>query len=276
MWQEAKRTVVCRLRPRLRKRHLQCELHSTSQYINYSKYGTDSNTEDETKPKNKKPRVGKWPSATHEQSQVMITRSHLNVNMPKHMKTKLTGTAVSPKPIVKSEDSEYKKEIMKEIKTEKHFQCKPLPASKCAEIPKDMMQKHGPNYLLDNWDIETNEEHDMLAEETQIPKITHPSSRLCSKSYSLQVTMQPQTAPDEDPPISSKLSHTSPKTKTGGNVVHPSGRICSKMNTHLNPDKKGSNITNTSGCKKELKVATTRIDNLVYSSKLYSPSAPIV
>ena len=163
-----------------------------------------------------------------------------------------------------------------EIKTEKHFQHKPLPASKRAEIPKDMMQKHGPNYLLDNWDIETNEEHDMLAEETQIPKITHPSYRLCSKSSSLQVTMQPQTALDEDPPISSKPSHTSPKTKTGGNVVHPSGRICSKMNTHLNPDKKGSNITNTSGCKKELKVATTRIDNLVYSSKLYSPSAPIV
>ena len=58
--------------------------------------------------------------------------------------------------------------------------------------------------------------------------------------------------------------------------MHPSGRICSKMNTHLNPDKKGSNITTTSGRKKELKVATTRIDNVVYSSKLYSPSAPIV
>ena len=86
--------------------------------------------------------------------------------MPKHMKTKLIGTAVSPKPIVKSEDSKFKIEIMMEIKTEKHFQCKPLPASKRAEIPKDMMQKHGPNYLLDNWDTETNEEHDMLAEET--------------------------------------------------------------------------------------------------------------
>ena len=162
------------------------------------------------------------------------------------------------------------------MKTEKHFQHKPLPASKCAEIPKDMMQKHGPNYMLDNWDIETNKEHGMLAEETWIPKITHPSGRLCSKSSSLQVTMQPQTALDKDPPISSKPSHTSPKTKTGGNVVHASGRICSKMNTHLNPDKKGSNITTTSGRKKELKVTTTRIDNLVYSSKLYSPSAPIV
>ena len=39
---------------------------STSKYINYSKYGTDSNTEDEAKPKNKKPRVGKWPSVTRE------------------------------------------------------------------------------------------------------------------------------------------------------------------------------------------------------------------
>ena len=59
------------------------KLRGTSKYINYSKYGTDSNTEDEAKPKNKKPRVGKWPSVTREQSQIMITRSHLNVNTPK-------------------------------------------------------------------------------------------------------------------------------------------------------------------------------------------------
>ena len=69
----------------------------------------------------------------------MITRSRLNFNMPKHMKTKLIGTAVSPKPIVKSEDSKYKIEIMTEIKTEKHFQPNPLPASKHAEIPKDIV-----------------------------------------------------------------------------------------------------------------------------------------
>ena len=114
-------TVVHMLRSRLRKRHTQWKLRSTSQYINYSKYGTDSNTEDEAKAKNKKPRVGKWPSTTHEQCQVMITRSHLNADMPKHMTTKLISTAVSPKPIVKSEDSKYKVEIVRELSTEKHF-----------------------------------------------------------------------------------------------------------------------------------------------------------
>ena len=44
-------------------------------YINYAKYGTDSNTEDEYKPKQKKPRVGQQPSATREISQTVITQA---------------------------------------------------------------------------------------------------------------------------------------------------------------------------------------------------------
>ena len=50
--------ALCTLRPRPWKRHTKWELHSTSKYINYLKYGTDSNTESKVKPKNKKPRVG--------------------------------------------------------------------------------------------------------------------------------------------------------------------------------------------------------------------------
>ena len=62
------------LQPRLRKRHTSRELHSTSRYINYVKFGTDSNTEEDNKPRHKKPRVGCHPSSTRERSQTMITR----------------------------------------------------------------------------------------------------------------------------------------------------------------------------------------------------------
>ena len=42
-----------------------CELRGTSEYINYSRYGRDSNTEEETLVRTtKKPRAGRWPSAT--------------------------------------------------------------------------------------------------------------------------------------------------------------------------------------------------------------------
>ena len=59
--------VRCTLRPRYCKRHTKRELCCTSEYINYSRYGTDSNTEEETAPTtNKKPRVSRWPSATRE------------------------------------------------------------------------------------------------------------------------------------------------------------------------------------------------------------------
>ena len=68
--QQANRTLC----PRLRKRHTSCELHSTSQYINYAKFGTDSNLEEDKKPRHKKPRVRRHPSATRELSQTMITR----------------------------------------------------------------------------------------------------------------------------------------------------------------------------------------------------------
>ena len=82
------------------------------------------------------------------------------------MTTKMIGTAVSPKPIVRPEDSKYKIVIKMEMNTEKHFQHKLLPSSKHAKISQDMTQKYGPNFLLDNWDIETNEQYDTTATET--------------------------------------------------------------------------------------------------------------
>ena len=84
--------------------------------------------------------------------------------------------------------------------------------------------------------------------------------------------MKPQTVPVENSLTSSMPNQTS--TKTGGNIVHPSGRPYSKLNIHLHTNKNESNITTPSGCKKESKVATTRIDSAVYSSKL--SSVPII
>ena len=194
--------------------------------------------------------------------------------MPKHITTKLNGTAVSPKPIVKSEDSKYKVEIKMEMSTEKHFQHKPVPSSKRAKIPQDVTQKYRPNFLLDNWDIETNGQHDTPAAETLIPKIIHPHRRTCSKNYTLQVATKSQTVLDEDtltPPTPSQTI-----TTTRGNIVHPSGRLCSKSNKDSHTDKNESNKTTPSGCKKELKVATTEIDSAISSSKPCSTSALIV
>ena len=243
--------ALCTLRPRPQKRHTKWELRSTSKYINYLKYGTDSSTENEVKPKNKKPRVGKWPSTTHEWSQVMITRSHLNINMPKHMTIKLIGTAISPKSIVKSEDSKYKIVFKTEMSIEKHFQCKPVPSSKHAKIPQDMTQKHGPNFLLDNWDVENYKQYDTTAAETSNPTIIHPSSKTCSKHYAPRVATKPSTVQDEDSmplPVPTSII-------TGGNIVHPSGRLCSKPSKQSHPDKNEHTKLTHSNRTSELKVA---------------------
>ena len=77
----------CILRPRLKKRHTNHELRCTTSYIDYAKYGTDSNTEDEYKPKQKESRVGQQPSVTREISQTVITRRRLNATSPSHLKT---------------------------------------------------------------------------------------------------------------------------------------------------------------------------------------------
>ena len=53
-----------------------------------------------------------------------------------------------------------------ELSTEKQFQYKPVPSSIHAKVPVGMTQKYGLNYLLDNWNLETNEQHDMSADET--------------------------------------------------------------------------------------------------------------
>ena len=147
--------------------------------MEHSRYGTDSNTEEEIVPTTtKKPRVGRWPSATRERSQAMITHQRLNQSTPSNVTTKLIGTATSPRPIVKTEDSKYDIVIKTELPKEKKFHNKPVPKAKRAVTEQTTMQKNGSNYLLDNWNT-ADEPTENLVSPT---KLIHPSSRACSKT----------------------------------------------------------------------------------------------
>ena len=89
-----------------------------------------------------------------------------------------------------------------------------------------------------------------------------------------EFTMMPSTVHDEDSLTLPALTQTS--IKTGGNTVHPSGRLCSKLSKQSHSDKNGPTKSTQSGCKSELKVATTRTDSVISSSKLCSSSTPVV
>ena len=100
----------------------------------------------------------------------MITCHRLNQSTPSNVTTKLIGTATSPKPIVKNENSKYNIVIKSEPPVEKKFHNKPVPKAKCAVTEQMTMQKNGSNYLLDNWNIT-----DDPTEDTKPPiKLIHP------------------------------------------------------------------------------------------------------
>ena len=80
-------------------------------------------------------------------------QTQVKCNLTPHLTIRLIGTAVSPKPMVKSQDSKYKVEIKTELSREKVFHCKPVPKAKCADKQQTTL---GPNYLLANWNPEEN------------------------------------------------------------------------------------------------------------------------